>query len=121
MQFPDRDAMTPEQAADNSRARTHLVRGKYYHFNPPVTATAIPVGGPGVCTPEDCIFDRGWYIGFVNQNHIFQGKPVDDQRVIMTPQGHEGTPNMDQLRASYFPVLFVGGSEAVLDVNQNHY
>lgn len=124
MQFPMRDTMTAEQTVVNNSAQQNLVRGKYYRFEPPVTATAVPTGGPNTCALEECTFERGWYIGFVEGNHVFQGKPVNDQRVIPTPQGYEDAPNLDevleQLRDSYFHVLFIGGSAAVLDADQNH-
>lgn len=124
MQFPMRDTMTVEQAAANNAAQQHLVRGKYYRFEPPVTASAVPTGGSNTCALEECTFERGWYIGLVDGNHIFQGKPVNDQRVIPTPQGYEDAPNLDeildQLRKSYFHVLFIGGSQAVLDADQSH-
>lgn len=124
MQFPMRDKMTVEQIAANNEAQQHLVRGKYYRFEPPVTASAIPTGGPNTCALEECTFEHGWYIGLVDGNHVFQGKPVNDQRVIPTPQGYEDAPNLDeildQLRESYFHVLFIGGSQAVLDADQSH-
>ena len=124
MQFLMRDAMTERQVAANNAAQQHLVCGKYYRFYPSVTATAIPTGGPNTCALEECTFERGWYIGLVDGNHVFQGKPVNDQRVIPTPQGYEDAPNLeeilDQLRDSYFHVLFIGGSQAVLDTDQRH-
>ena len=124
MQFPMRDEMTTTQAAINTAAQQELVRGKYYRFDPPVKATAVPTGGLDTCALQECTFERGWYIGFVEGNHVFQGKPVNDQRVIPTPPGYEEAPNLDgilqQLRDSYFHVLFIGGSVAVLDPNQSH-
>lgn len=124
MQFPECDAMTPDERIKNSAAQENLVPGKYYRFDPSVTATAAPTGGPNTCALEECTFERGWYIGFVKDKHVFQGKPVNDRRVIPTPQGYEDAPNLDeileQLRDSYFHVLFIGGSAAILDVNQNH-
>ncbi len=124
MQFPDRDEMTSEEVARNAAAVKDLVRGKYFRFDPPVTATAVPTGGHGVCALQDCTFDRGWYIGLVDGNHVFQGKPTDDQRVIPVPAGYEDNPNCGQivedLRSSYFHVLFIGGSTAVLDTDQSY-
>jgi len=124
MKFPMRDAMTAVQVATNNVAQQHLVSGKYYRFDPPVTGTAIPTGGPNTCVLEECTFKRGWYIGFIGGNHVFQGRPVNDQRVIPVPQGYEDAPNLDkileQLRDSYFHVLFIGGSVAVLDTDQRH-
>jgi len=123
MQFPMRDTMTADQVVANNAAQQNLVRGKYYRFDPPVKATAVPTGGPSTCTLEECEFDRGWYIGLVDGNHVFQGKPVNDQRVIPTPQGYEDASNLDevlgQLRNSYFHVLFIGGSTAILDTDQS--
>ncbi len=124
LRFPMRDAMSTEQATANNMAQQVLTRGKYYRFLPPITATAVPVGGPNTCALEECIFERGWYLGYVDGNHVFQGKPVNDQRVIPTPAGCEEIPNLDevleQLRDSYFHVLFIGGNKAILDTNQNH-
>jgi len=124
MQFPERDAMTVEQVAANNAAQEQLVRGKYYRFEPPVTATAVPTGGSNTCALEKCTFNRGWYMGLVDGNHIFQGKPVNDQRLIPVPKGYENAPDLDeimeQLRDSYFHVLFIGGSAAVLDPCQCH-
>ena len=114
MRFPERDAMTPEQAAANTAAQQSLVPGVYYLFDPPVKATAIPTGGPNVCALEECEFTRGWYLGFVDGNHVFQGKPVNDRRVMPIPIGYEDAPNLNeiqgQLRDSYFHVMFIGGS-----------
>ena len=124
MQFPMRDATTADQVVVNNAAQQNLVRGKYYRFDPPVKATAVPTGGPNTCVLEECEFERGWYIGLTDGNHAFQGKPVNDQRVIPTPQGYEGAPNLEevleQLRDSYFHVLFIGGSQALLDSDQSH-
>ncbi|MEK7574633.1 MAG: hypothetical protein AAB511_00170 [Patescibacteria group bacterium] len=122
MKFPQLDALTPLLAAANSAAQQELTHGKYYRFQPPVTATAVPTGGPDTCELAECAFERGWYIGLVEGKHVFQGKPINDQRVIPTPAGYEEAPNLDEilnaLRASYFHVLFIGGSLAVLDENQ---
>lgn len=126
MQWPDRDAMTPEQAAANEAAVKELVRGKWYRFDPPAQAGAIPTGGPGVCAIEQCTFDRGWYIGFAHGNHMFQSKPINDTRKIPVPRGYETTFDLDglleQLRDSYFGVLFVGqGVAAFVDPDQTHH
>jgi len=119
MQFPMRDGMTAEQAAANSAAKQDLIRGKYYRFDPPVRGTAVPTGGPNTCALEECTFERGWYVGLVDGNHVFQGKPVNDQRVIPVPPGYEDAPEiLERLRDSYFHVLFIGGSVVVLDANQ---
>ena len=124
MQFPMRDEMATTQIAVNTAAQQDLVRGKYYRFDPPIKATAIPTVGPRTCALAECDFERGWYIGFVEGNHVFQGKPVKDQRVITVPQGYEDAPNLDeileQLRESYFHVLFIGGSVAIPDPDQSH-
>ncbi|MDD4995056.1 MAG: hypothetical protein PHW53_01125 [Patescibacteria group bacterium] len=102
-----------------------LVPGKYYRFDPPVKATAFPTGGPNTCALEECEFNRGWYVGLKDGNHLFQGKPVNDQRVIPTPQGYGDAPDLDEilekLRGSYFHVLFIGGSRATLDSDQSHH
>lgn len=119
MRFPLRDAMTAEQIAANDVATEALVPGKYYRFDPPVMATAIPTGGPNTCALTECTFERGWYLGFMDKNHVFKGKPVNDQREIPVPRGYEDDIT-DRLRDSYFAVLFIGGSTAVLDVNQSH-
>jgi len=122
LQFPGHNAMTPEQIVANCAVQQHLIRGKYYRFEPPVTATAVPVGGPNTCALAECTFERGWYIGFVDGNHVFQNKPVNDQREIPVPHGYENAPNLDEvrerLRESYFHVQFTGGSMTVLDENQ---
>lgn len=125
IQFPDRDNMTPEEVAANEAAAKTLVRGQYYRFKEPVTATAIPTGGITTCALEECEFERGWYIGFVDGQHIFQGKPINDQRIIPVPKGYERSIILDLekimqlLRESYFPVLFTGGPVAILDSDQN--
>lgn len=120
MRFPMRDAMTLAQVAENIAAGQHLVRGRHYRFEPPVNATAIPTGGPNICALKKCTFERGWYIGLVDGNHVFQGKPVNDRRMILVPQGYQDVSNLEQLRESYFAVLFIGGSVAVLDADQSH-
>jgi len=121
MQFP---TLTKKQSITNKMAQQNLIKGKYYRFEPPVIATAIPTGGSGVCRVEQCTFNRGWYIGCIDRSHVFSGKPVNDQRIILIPQGYEDVPNlseiMEQLHNSYFHVLFIGGSIAVLDTDQNH-
>ena len=109
MQFPDRDAMTASQVAANQEASKNLTPGQYYRFSPPVKAGAVPAGGPSVCAVETCLFERGYYLGLKNGNHIFQGKPANDKRKIP-----------EQLRESYFHVLFIGGSSATVDPNQTH-
>ncbi|MDP2815440.1 MAG: hypothetical protein Q8O19_02040, partial [Rectinemataceae bacterium] len=128
MQFPQRDAMLPDQRLANAAACQHLVRGKYYRFDPPVKATAIPTGGQNTCAVVECEFDRGWYIGFIDGNHVFQGKPVNDQRVIPVPAGYEEAADygmdvdeiVEELRESYFHILFIGSCQAVLDADQSH-
>lgn len=124
MQFPRRDNMTPEEVAANEAAVRYLTRGKFYRFYPPAEGSAIPTGGPTVCPLQDCTFDRGWYIGFIEGNHVFQGKPINDQREIAVPKGYEYAMDlekiMDMLRDSYFCTLFIGGSEVVLDPDQSH-
>lgn len=124
MQFPMLNGLAAQQAVDNEHAQGMLERGRYYHFSPPVVATAVPTGGPNTCSLAECAFDRGWYLGFVDGNHVFQGKPVNDARVILIPEGFEKAPNLaeirDDLRESYFHVLFIGGSNAQLDEDQSH-
>ena len=111
--------LSPAAAAVNAAAAAVLEPGKYYRFNPPVVATAIPTGGPGVCDAQDAQFERGWYLGFINNRHTFQGKPVNDRRRIATPAGHDASV-VKQLRESYFHVDFVGGSAAAVDEDQSH-
>lgn len=122
VKFPDRDALTREQAAQNEAAQTHLIKGKYYRFEPPVRATGFPTGGPDTCELQELEYDRGWYIGFIDDNHVFQGKPINDFRIIPTPWGYKDAPNLaeilESLRECYFHVLFVGGSTATLDPDQ---
>ena len=121
MKFPDRDRMSEEEIARNASARQDLIRGRHYRFVPPVKATAIPTAGPGVCALAECEFARGWYIGFVDGQHVFQGKPVNDSRAISVP-GAAPDPDAleEQLRESYFHVLFIGGSQAILDPDQSN-
>ncbi|MFC1598686.1 hypothetical protein ACFL2U_01615 [Patescibacteria group bacterium] len=107
MQFPDRDGMTNEQAAANAAAAKELTPGKYYNFNPPVKATAIPTGGPKAWQARKMPFARGWYLGFKDGNHVFQGKPI--VRPADIPEN---------LMESYFPVLFIGGVTCTMDENQ---
>lgn len=124
MQFPMKDGLTQKQATDNNVAQYGLVRGTYYCFEPPVIATAVPTGGPKVCALEECKFDRGFYLGMKDGNYIFQGKPLNDKRKILVPPSHKGAPNKDELlenlRDSYFHVLFIGGSMTLPDYNQSH-
>jgi hypothetical protein len=122
VQFPDHDSMTVEQTAKNEAARSYLIAGKYYLFDPPVRATGFPTGGRKTCKLQELEFDRGWYLGFKEGNHTFQGKPINDPRVIPTPRGYEDAPNLDEvlegLRECYFNVIFTGGSKATLDPDQ---
>ena len=125
MQFPQRDEMTSEQVAMNKTASSDLVRGSYYRFDPPIKATGIPTGGPRTCALAEVEFDRGWYIGFADGNHLFQGKPINDCRTIATPPGYESALNLEEviekLRECYFHVLFIGGVTASLDNDQRHH
>lgn len=126
MKFPMRDEMTVEQVASHKVAQLDLVRGKYYRFDPSVTAVAIPTGGPKTCTLEECEFDRGWYIGLIDGYHVFQSKPINDQRTISVPEGYENSLSLaviiEQLRDSYFLAQFTAdGSAAILDVDQKSH
>jgi len=108
MRFPDIEALTPDQQAKNEAAASKLVPGTYYRFDPPVTATAIPTGGAKVTEPLEVQFETGWYLGFVEGKHVFQGKPINDPRIIPVPKGYEDSPNIvERLRESYFHTLFV--------------
>lgn len=99
MQFP---RLNKQERATNKEAATALTPGTTYRFEPPVTASGIPVEGPKVCASEELTFARGWYIGFREERHVFQGKPIEDTRLID-----------DGLRECYFHVDFVGGSSAI--------
>jgi hypothetical protein len=104
--------LSPEQRAMNEMACEFLVRGGTYRFDPPVNATAVPTGGPNTCPLADVDFDMGWYIGFVDGAHVFQGRPANDPRMIPVPDGYEDAPDPDEidgLRDSYFHVAFIGG------------
>ncbi len=90
--------MTAEERRRNRQAREHLVRGGTYRFDPPIRASGVPVGGPGVHDVIELDFAEGWYVGLVDENHVFQGKPTDDHREVA-----------DALRGCYFHVLFIGG------------
>lgn len=110
--------MTVQERLRNTAATSDLVRGGVYKFSPPVEATGIPTGGPQTCDRVMLEFEEGWYIGFIDGNHVFQGRPINDARVIPTPPGYEQASNLeeirDQLRTCYFPVLFIGGSTVEL-------
>ncbi len=123
--------LSPVQERINEQATAHLVRGKYYDFEPPVEATGVPTGGPNTCPKSELekvlTFPRGWYIGYVDKKHVFQGKPANDPRTIPVPAGY-GHENMDEqeiaklvepLRDCYFHVAFLGGSAAIMSGNQN--
>lgn len=108
--------LTPEQQRLNAEACEYLIRGKTYRFEPPVLAGGTPTGGPDVCGIEDCLFSRGWYIGFIDEQHVFQGTPdpETDGRVIAIPLEYCNNEDIEQrLRACYFHVAFVGGSKAI--------
>ena len=106
--FPEVEQMTDEERARNRAACDELVPGKFYVFDPPVNATAMPVGGQNAWKARSLEFSRGWYIGFVEADgHIFQGKP-DEIPDDIDPK----------LAESYFAVLFKGGSVATVDANQ---
>ncbi|MCH8748392.1 hypothetical protein IH781_01440 [Patescibacteria group bacterium] len=116
------DEMDIAQQSANEAAQQDLIRGKYYRFDPPVSATGFPTGGSNVCEESELEFSRGWYIGFSRDQHIFQGTPINDHRVIPVPKRYENTANTDdiveRLRVCYFHILFIGGSKAILDENQ---
>lgn len=92
------ESLSPEEALLNEGATSFLVRGTYYDFSPAVSAGGIPVGGPRVCPVQTLQFARGWYLGFRDGNHVFQGKPEDDPRKIDS-----------RFRECYFHVAFIGG------------
>ena len=107
MKFPDRDKMTPKQAAANQAAAEVLIPGKHYTFLPAIKATAISVAGPQAWPSQEMTFNRGYYLGFKNDMHVFQGKPI--MRPAEIPAN---------LAESYFHVLFIGGVTCDLDPNQ---
>lgn len=119
--------LSPEQEKIDEQAVAHLVRGKYYDFEPAVEATGIPTGGPNTCPKSELekvlTFSRGWYVGYVNKKHVFQGKPINDPRTIPVPAGYEDAFDtdeiVDKLRDCYFHVAFLGGSAAILSGNQS--
>ena len=124
--------LTEEQVRIDQQAIAHLVRGRYYDFEPAIEATGIPTGGKDVCPRLELekilTFSRGWYIGYVNNRHVFQSYPVNDQREIPVPSGYDHEDMDDEdiaelvapLRACYFHVAFLGGSAAVLSSDQSH-
>ena len=97
--------LNPVDQKKNEDACANLQPGKYYTFNPPVTATGIPVGKN--FKPQELNFARGWYLGFREGNHVFQGKPVEP------PLGVQ-----KKLSECYFHVAFIGGSHYEEDKNQ---
>ncbi len=108
MRFPDRDGLTPEERLRNEEAAKCLSKGKYYTFKSPVKATAIPVTGSDAWKPRELAFKRGYYLGFVNGQHLFRGKP------LVRPADIPET-----LAESYFHILFIGGPVAYLDRDQS--
>lgn len=108
MRFPDVEAMSAKEAAINEAACSELQCGSYYVFDPPVEATAIPLGGGGGWKPRLLLFARGCYLGFSGGSHIFQGRPVKIPADID-----------ERFADSYFPVLFTGGVTASLDSKQD--
>jgi hypothetical protein len=55
-------------------------------------------------------FQTGWYLGYEGGNHVFQGKPINDGRIIPVPKGYENDDDIvERLRECYFHVLFIGG------------
>lgn len=117
----DVDSFSPEERATNEAACRELVPGGTYRFEPPVRATAIPTGGLVVCEALEGEFETGWYLGYHCGAHVFQGKPRNDQRRIRVPQEYEdiAVPDglLDDLRASYFHVAFIGGRSVPTLIN----
>jgi hypothetical protein len=123
--------LTPQQEEIDRQATAYLVRGKYYDFNPPVEATGIPTGGKNTCPRLELekvlTFSRGYYLGYSNKRHVFQGRPINDPRIIPVPAGygHEGMEPeeieelVNPLRSCYFHVAFLGGSVASLSGDQS--
>jgi hypothetical protein len=92
----------------NIDAASQLVRGKYYIFDIPVTASAFCTKGHEVWTARVMTFSRGKYLGFRDSLHIFQGIP------------NERPNDIDEsLLDSYFRIIFSGGAVAVLDSDQS--
>ena len=108
MQFPNRDRMTEEECLANANAAKDLTPGLHYRFDPAVEATGIPTGGPEAFAPRQFHFSRGWYLGFQDGNHVFQGKP-DEKPKDIDPR----------LLECYFHVLFIGGVSCTPDPDQS--
>lgn len=116
------EPLIKEEQDLNVEAAKHLTQGKYYTFDPPVEATGVPVGGSEVFSKEEMKkllkFNRGWYLGFINNKHAFQGHPVNDPRVLPARFSNYSGSAEKNLRACFFHVDFIGGSSYKIDDNQ---
>ena len=113
MQFPQRDAMTLPQRTANQAACEWLVQGKWYRFVPPIRATGIPLRKQQPLF-DDAEFSRGLYLGFHEDNHVFQGIPSRDSAEQQLTGSERG-----RMPVCFFNVLFIGGVHVELDTRQS--
>jgi hypothetical protein len=53
-----------------------------YVFKPPISADGIPNHSPRLCKVQVLNFNRGFYLGFIEGNHVFMGTPFLDPRQL---------------------------------------
>lgn len=88
--------------------------GTYYIFDPPVEAAGIST--KKIWSTREMRFDRGKYLGFRKEGHVFLGVPIDDPRVASADWKKE---NPDLRNCFFRADLVVGGSSIEVDPNQN--
>ena len=103
--FKREKPLTPEQTRANEEAAKVLKPGLYYQFSPLVKATGISI--KGTWKPCELSFSRGYYIGYRDGQHVFQGKPVVRPSEIPEDQA-----------LCFFHVDFIGGASCTTDRNQ---
>lgn len=124
-----KNVVTETVPATNVAAPEGLMRAKYHTFDPPITADAVPTGGLGIHPGGSATFCRSWYLGIIMEGlHVFRGRPMDDERIIMTPAGQQHASELDEelarLLDSFFFVFVdehrTHKSYVMLDEDQNH-
>ena len=97
------EELTVDQLLANKDAASILVPGKRYQFEPGVRATGLPMPQYAKdVIPAEFDFTLGYYLGFKDDKHVFQGYPANDVRKM----------NLKK-KLCFFHVLFVGGAKII--------
>lgn len=97
-----------------------LIHGKWYAFDEPQRALALPTAEIHVCEPEICTFARGLYKGKARGSYVFEGKPDNDERRLSLPENIRNHKTWaEAMRNCYFHIAPEKISGATLEPNQD--